>query len=105
LRSKGDAVGGAIEEADAEIVFERFYLKRDCGLRKKKMFRSFAKIQMLCDGAKYLEAKVFQLGHVMIIHGNRSTWEPTAQPVAGFDPLASVVRNENRLTQQMVVRS
>ena len=33
------------------------------------MFRRPAKIQMLRNGAKHLEAKVFQPGHVLIIHG------------------------------------
>jgi hypothetical protein len=74
LRSKRDAIRGAIEETDAEIVFERFDLKRNGWLGQEKMFRSFAKIQMLRHCAKHLEAKVFQLSHVMIIHGNRSTW-------------------------------
>jgi hypothetical protein len=39
LGSKGDAIRGAIEEANAEIVFERFDLKRNCGLGEKKVFR------------------------------------------------------------------
>jgi hypothetical protein len=39
LGSEGDAIGGAIEEANAEIVFERFDLKRNCGLGEKKVFR------------------------------------------------------------------
>ena len=34
------------------------------------MFRGLAKIQMLGDGTKDLQAEVFQLGHVMIMHGN-----------------------------------
>src|SRR5260370_41687592 len=68
LRSKGDAIGGAIEEANAEIVFERFDLKRDGGLSKEKLFRRLAKIEMFCNGSKNLETEVFQLGHVIIIH-------------------------------------
>jgi hypothetical protein len=71
LGSKGDAIGGAIEEAHAEIVFESFDLKRDGGLGEEKMFRGFAKIQVLSDGAKDLEAKVLELGHATIIHGNQ----------------------------------
>jgi len=70
LWSEGDAIGGAIEKANTEIVFESFDLKRDGGLGEEKMFRGFAKIEMLGDGAKNLEAKVFELGHAMIIHGN-----------------------------------
>ena len=31
------------------------------------------KIQMFSNGAKHLETEVFQLGHVMIIHGNGQT--------------------------------
>jgi hypothetical protein len=73
LGSEGDAIRGAIEEANAEIVFERFDLKRDCGLGEKKVFRRLAEIQMFSNGAKHLETEVFQLGHVMIIHGNGQT--------------------------------
>ena len=68
--SQGDAIGGAIEEANAEIVFESLDLQRDGWLSEKEVFRRFAKIQMLGDGAKHLEAKVFKLGHAMIILGN-----------------------------------
>jgi hypothetical protein len=75
LRSKRDAIGGASEEANAEIFFERFDLKRDGGLSKEKVFRRFAKIEMLSNGAKNLETEVFQLCHVMII--------PPKRPVRG----------------------
>ena len=67
--SEGDAIAGAIEEANAEIVFERLDLQRDGRLGEKKMFRGLAKIQMFGDGAKNLEAEIFQLRHGMIIHG------------------------------------
>ena len=76
MRSKGDAIGGAIKEANAEIVFERFDLKRDGGLSKEKVFRRLAKIEMFSNGAKNLETEVFQLGHVMIIHRNGQPGEP-----------------------------
>jgi hypothetical protein len=68
LRGKGDVIGGAIEETNAEIIFERFDLKRNGGLGQEKVFRRLAKIEMLSNRAKHLEAKVFQLGHVMIIY-------------------------------------
>jgi hypothetical protein len=70
LRSEGDAIGGAVEKANTEVVLERFDLKRDCRLGEEKVFRRLAKIQMLFNGPKYFEAKGFQLGHVMIIHRN-----------------------------------
>ncbi len=76
MRSKRDAIGGAIKEANAEIVFERLDLKRDRGLSKEKVFRRLAKIEMFSNGAKNLETKVFQLGHVMIIHRNSQPGEP-----------------------------
>ena len=66
---EGDAIAGAIEKANAEIVFEGLDLKRDGGLGEEKMFRGLAKVQMFGDGAENLEAEVFQLGHGMIIHG------------------------------------
>jgi hypothetical protein len=68
LRSQGDAIGGAIKEANAEIVFERFDLKRDGRLSKEKVFRRLAKIEMFRNGSKNLETEIFQLGHVIIIH-------------------------------------
>jgi len=43
LAEQGDAIGGAIEEANAEIVFERFDLKRDGGLGEEEAFRRLAK--------------------------------------------------------------
>lgn len=67
MRSEGNAIGSAIEEADAEIVFERLDLERNGGLSKEKVFRCLAKIQMFGDGAKDLETEIFQLGHGMII--------------------------------------
>ena len=69
MRREGDAIAGAIEEANAEIVFEGFDLQRDGGLGEEKMFGGFAEIQMFGDGAKDFEAEVFELGHGMIIHG------------------------------------
>jgi hypothetical protein len=57
LRSRGDATGGAIEEADIEIVFERFDLKRLCGLGQEEVLRRLAKIKVLRNGAKHLETE------------------------------------------------
>ena len=64
MRSEEDAITGAIEEADAEIVFEGLDLKRDGGLSEEEMFRGLTKIQMFGNCAENLEAKILQLGHV-----------------------------------------
>jgi len=56
-------VRGTIEEANAQIVFQRFDLERDRGLGKEEVLRGFAEVQVLSDGTKDLEAKVFELGH------------------------------------------
>jgi len=92
LRSKRDAIGGAIEEANAEIVFEPFDLKRDGGLSEEEVFRRLAKIQMFCNGSKHLQAKVFQLGHGMIIHWNGQTREPVMVPPESNAPLKKAGR-------------
>ena len=62
-------MGSPVEETNPEFVFERFDLKGDRGLGKEKALRSLTKIQMLSGGAEDLETKVFELRHVMIIHG------------------------------------
>ena len=72
---EGDAIAGAIEEADAEIVFQGFNLKRYRGLGQEKVLGCLTKIQMFCDGAKDFEAEVFELGHSMIIYRNNVAWE------------------------------
>jgi len=95
LRSKRDAIGGAIKEANAEIVFERFDLKGDGGLCEKKVFRRLAKIEMFSNGAKNLETEVFQLGHVMIIHRNGQPGEPNFLGWAAISAAhQEVLRNE-----------
>ena len=76
MRSKGNPIGSTIEKANTEIVFECFDLKRDGGLGEEKVFRRFAKIQMLSSGTKHRQTEVFQMGHLMIIHGNGLTREP-----------------------------
>jgi len=77
-------MGSPVEETNPEFVFERFDLKCDRGLGKEKAFRSLAKIQMLSDGAKDLETKVFELRHVMIIHGNAPAGESIlSHPLSG----------------------
>ena len=63
LRGEGDAVGGAVEETDAQIVLQGLDLKRDGGLGKKEVLRGFAKVQMFGDGAENFEAEIFELGH------------------------------------------
>src|SRR5208282_5614006 len=71
LGSENDTIGGAVEEAHTEIALESFDLECDGRLGKKQMLGGLAKIQMLGDGAKNLEAEVLELGHGRIIHGNR----------------------------------
>ena len=68
-------MGSPVEETNPEFGFERFDLKGDRGLGKEKTFRSLTKIQMFSNGAKDLETKVFQLGHVMIVYGNELAGE------------------------------
>jgi hypothetical protein len=58
LRSEGDAIGGAVEKANTEVVLERFDLKRDCRLGEEKVFRRLAKIQMLATVRNTLRRKV-----------------------------------------------
>ena len=64
MRCESDAIASAIEEADAEIVFESLDLKRNGGLGEKEMFRGLTEIQMFGNRAENLEAEIFQLGHV-----------------------------------------
>ncbi len=70
--SEGNPAGGPIEEAHPEIVFERFDLKSNRGLRQKEMFGRLAKIQMFGHGAKDLQTKILQLGHGEIMRENCS---------------------------------
>ena len=65
---KGDAIAGAVEETNAEVVFQRSDLERNSRLGEKKMFGGLAKIQMFGNRAKYLETEILQLRHGMIIH-------------------------------------
>jgi hypothetical protein len=68
LASKRDPASGTVEEAHSEIVFERLDLKCHGRLGEEKMFPGLAKVQMLRDGTKHLEAKILQLRHATIIH-------------------------------------
>ena len=65
--------GGTVEEANTEILFQGLDLKRDSGLSEKELLRCFVKAQLLSNRAKHFQTKVFQLGHVIIIRGNRPT--------------------------------
>jgi hypothetical protein len=76
LRSERHPACRTVEKPHTEIVFERFDLKRDRRLSEKQFFCRFAKVQMLRGCAKHFKAKVFQLGHAMIIYGNRSDRVP-----------------------------
>jgi hypothetical protein len=76
LASERDPSSSAVEEAHSEFVFQCFDLKCHGRLGKEKMFRGLAKVQMLRDSTKHLEAKVFQLGQVMIIPRKGETREP-----------------------------
>ena len=80
-----DAIAGAIEKTDAQIVFQGFDLKRYGGLGKEKVLGRLPEIQMFSDGAKYLEAEILELGHLMIIYRTEAGWESTqlASRVAG----------------------
>src|SRR3974390_652717 len=73
LSGQGNAPSCAIEEPHSEIAFQRFDLERNCRLSQEKMFGGSAKVQLLGDHTKYLEAEVLQLGHaVTIMHKNIS---------------------------------
>ena len=54
LRGQRHVAPGAIEDADPEIVLQRLDLKRDRRLRQKKLFRRFAKAEVLGNGSKHL---------------------------------------------------
>ena len=73
MRSERDAIAGAVEETNAEIVFQCLHLQRDGRLREKKMLGGLAEIQMFGDRAKDFQTKIFQLGHGMIIYGKGET--------------------------------
>jgi hypothetical protein len=93
LRSQGNAIAGAIEETDAEIVFEGLDLERDGGLGEEKVFCRLAEVQMLGNGAEDFEAKVFQLGHEMIIHemekhGKPRSWLPLLEEHKGIEGIS-----------------
>ena len=69
LFGKSDAASGAIEEADAKVVFEGLDLKSDGWLREEEQFRSFPKVEVLSNRSKDLQSKILQLCHEQIIHG------------------------------------
>jgi len=63
LRGERDAVGGAIEEADSEVILEGFYLESNGRLREEQMLGGFAEVEMLGYGAENFEAEILQLSH------------------------------------------
>ena len=67
LRGKLDAVAGAVEEADTQIVFQGFDLQGDGGLSEEQLCGGFAEVEMLGDRAENFETKIFQLRHGMIV--------------------------------------
>jgi len=67
LSTKVARDSSAAEEAHSQVVFQCFDLKRHGTLGKEEMFGGLPKVQVLGDCTKHLEAKVFQLGHVMIM--------------------------------------
>jgi len=69
LGSERDFAAGAVEEADAEFVFEGLDLKSDRGLSEKELVGGFAEIEVLGNGTADLKAEVLQLRHGRIIHG------------------------------------
>ena len=54
LRGQRHVAPGAIEDADPEIVFQRFDLKCDRRLRQKKLFSGFSKTEVLGNRSKHL---------------------------------------------------
>ena len=67
LPRQRDLSSAAVEQAHAQLVFERFDLQGDGRLRKEELFGGLAKIQLLCHGPKDLEAKILQLRHGRIM--------------------------------------
>ena len=63
LRGEGDAIRGAIEETNSEIVLEGLDLERDGRLGQKQMLGGFAEVEMLGYGAENFEAEILQLSH------------------------------------------
>src|SRR5262249_3898004 len=70
LSSQRNAPTLAVEQPHAEITFECFDLQSYSRLSEEQLLRGFVKIYVLRDGAKHLQAKVFQLRHEQIIHRN-----------------------------------
>src|ERR1700691_1912465 len=84
---------GSIEETNPAFVFECFDLKCDGRVGNEKAFRVLPEIQMFGNGAKDLETKVFQLGHVMIIHGNELVGESIiSHPRSGLSRPMTIAR-------------
>jgi hypothetical protein len=73
LTCKGDAAAGAIEEANAQIIFQCIDLKGDSRLREKKLLRRFVKTELFRNHAEYFQPEVFQPRHVTIIGANWRT--------------------------------
>lgn len=67
LCGQGDMAAGAIEEADAQVFFERFDLQRDGGLGEKELLGGLAEAQVVGHGAEDLQPEVLELGHLTIM--------------------------------------
>ena len=63
MGGKGDAVPGSVEEPSAQIVLQRFDLKRNGRLSEEKMLGGFTKTELFGDCTEYLQAEILQLGH------------------------------------------
>ena len=76
MRRQYNSIAGAVEQSNAEIIFERLDLQRDRGLRKKELLSSFAEVEVLGNRAEDLQPKVLQLSHGEIIYawGILSRW-------------------------------
>ena len=61
LASERNPAGGAIKEADAEIIFESPDLQRNRGLRKEETLTGFSKTELLGDGAEDFKSEVLEL--------------------------------------------
>lgn len=67
LRRERNAIGGTVEKADAEIVFEGLDLECDRGLGEEEMLGSFAEVEVFGDRAEHFETEVLELRHGEIV--------------------------------------
>jgi len=89
LAGEGSAAGGAVEEADAKVIFEGFDLQGYGGLGEEEMLGGFAEAEVFGDGAEDFEAEVFKMGHgdcdirYLISDTRKRNWSPALERVVG----------------------